>query len=320
MESEWYSLVVAFGDCLTRSTVDFWAGRGLVNGHLPVTTGSISSPMGLGGDSKPVPVSMFGQQTYLADSMRFGLEYLCRLSPQGAYYLMQSFRGDESDATHLCQFIHSEAEIPGTLDAVMETVEAYLRHLVARYRAELGDRVLAVAGTLDHLARFDDPAPFRRVTFDEAAELLGDDRKFVVHDTTLGWRGLTRAGERRLIELCGEFVWVTHFEELSVPFYQAGHQRGSPLRSWRGRGGRSASPRRRVHPGRAGPAPGAGRGVRLARRHEGRDARWRPRGSAWAWSGSTCGWVSTTTSATTRSSSGRTAPPSFPDTEPSRLQ
>jgi asparaginyl-tRNA synthetase len=67
------------------------------------------------------------------------------------------------------------------------------------------------------------------VTFDEAAELLGDDREFVVHDTALGWRGLTRAGERRLIELCGEFVWVTHFDELSVPFYQAVDGRGRAM-------------------------------------------------------------------------------------------
>ena len=34
-------------------------------------------------------------------------------------------------------------------------------------------------------------------------------------------RGLSRAGERALLRLAGEFVWVTHFDHLSVPFYQA---------------------------------------------------------------------------------------------------
>lgn len=46
--------------------------------HLPITTGSISSPMGLGSDSIPVKIQLGGRDTYLADSMQFALEYGCR--------------------------------------------------------------------------------------------------------------------------------------------------------------------------------------------------------------------------------------------------
>jgi asparaginyl-tRNA synthetase len=229
LQSDWYPLVVALGDCLTQGTVEFWARRGVLNGHLPVTTGSISSPMGLGSDSRPVCVSMFGQQTYLADSMQFGLEYLCRLTEHGAYYLMPSFRGEKNDATHLCQFLHSEAEIPGDLDDVIDVVEAYIRHLAARFRSQLGERITAAAGSLDHFSRLDDATPFRRITFVEAVDVLGNEPEFVTTDPHLGWRGLTRRGERQLMDTLGEFLWVTHFDELAVPFYQETDGRGRAL-------------------------------------------------------------------------------------------
>ena len=229
LESEWYQVLVTLQDCFTRATVGFWADRGVRAGHLPVTTGSISSPMGLGSDSHPVSVDMFGQRTYLADSMQFGLEYLCRLNEKGAYYLMPSFRGESSDATHLCQFFHSEAEVPGNLDDVIVLVEDYVRHLAGRFRAECSDEVALAAGSLSHLDRLADPRPFHRITFDEAVEMLGSDTQFVSTDADLGWRTLTRAGERRVMDLTGEFTWVTHFDELSVPFYQATDGAGRAL-------------------------------------------------------------------------------------------
>ena len=32
---------------------------------------------------------------------------------------------------------------------------------------------------------------------------------------------MTRAGERELMARCGEFLWLTHWDSLAVPFYQA---------------------------------------------------------------------------------------------------
>jgi len=199
--------------------VSFWRSRGVKAAYLPLTTGSISSPMGPGSDSTPVGVEVEGVLTYLADSMQFLLEYSCRLSPDGAYYVMPSFRGEAADPTHLCQFYHSEAEIPGNLDAVIKTSQDYIRYLAQAFLRDASDLVERIAGTTDHLHR---PLQggFRRVTFDQAVDLLDKDPRYV-QEAFPGCRSLTRAGERRLMDMLGEFTWVTHMDHLSVPFYQA---------------------------------------------------------------------------------------------------
>ncbi|MEW2514684.1 asparagine synthetase A [Streptomyces sp. NPDC046870] len=226
--SEWYARLLDLQDTLTSATVGFWTERRVRFGHLPVTTGSVSSPMGLGSDSQPVRVDMFGVPTYLADSMQFGLEYLCRLSEAGAYYLMPSFRGEDPDETHLCQFFHSEAEIPGGLDEVIEVVEAYLRHVVAELAERHAPVIRAAAGGLGHVeALLERSTALTRMTFDEAVADLGADPRHVRQEQ--GWRTLTRAGEQELMRRHGEFLWVTHFDALSVPFYQRRDAQGRAL-------------------------------------------------------------------------------------------
>src|SRR5438270_153658 len=126
LDSEWYRVVVELQSAISVLTTLFWSTQGLANLLLPLTTHSISSPMGLGSDSLPVEVEIAGLRTHLADSMQFMLEYGCRLAPKGCYYLMPSFRGEDSDASHLSQFFHSEAEIIGGLEDVMSLVERYV--------------------------------------------------------------------------------------------------------------------------------------------------------------------------------------------------
>jgi asparaginyl-tRNA synthetase len=228
MRSPWYRALVQMQDAFTSATVAFWTHRGVRYGHLPVTTSAVSSPIGLGSDSQPVAVDMFGIQTFLADSMQFALEYLCRLSATGAYYLMPSFRGETSDATHLSQFMHSEAELPGGLDGVITIVEEYLRCVTSELVTRCGSVIREVAGGLDHAERLlDDPAPFRCVTFDDAADILSADCRWVRNEGR--WRTLTRAGEQELIARCGQFLWVTHWDHLAVPFYQAVDEAGRAL-------------------------------------------------------------------------------------------
>lgn len=212
--------VVLLQDLITRTTVDFWSRRGVLNLYLPITTSSVSSPMGLGSDSEPVAIDLFGVRSFLADSMQFMLEYGCRFSAAGTWYLMPSFRGEDCDATHLNQFFHSEAEISGGLDEVIATVEAYVRALAEAVLTELPDQVAALAGDVDHLTQMASSASFERLTFDEAVAHLGDDDSSWSRSAG-GWRVLTRTGELRLMREISPFVWVTHFDHLSVPFYQA---------------------------------------------------------------------------------------------------
>ncbi|MCK2037029.1 hypothetical protein KZC51_12895 [Microbacterium sp. SSW1-49] len=213
-------LLVELQDLVLQESAGFWAAKGAKNLHLPITTNTISSPMGLGSDSLPVKVSMFGVDTYLADSMQFMLEYGCRLAPEGAWYLMPSFRGEDADETHLNQFFHSEAEILGDLGDVMALSEEYVRALASAALERLSDQLNEHAGGTAHLEAMVRSAPFTRLTLDEAVAHLGDDGQSVRHDEG-GWRVLTRFGERRLMNEIDPFVWVTHFDHLSVPFYQA---------------------------------------------------------------------------------------------------
>jgi asparaginyl-tRNA synthetase len=190
------------------------------NLHLPLTTRTITCPSGLGSDSEPVPVTVSGVKTYLSDSAQFLLEYGCRVAPTGCYCVLPSFRGEVPDERHLNQFTHSEAEIPGGLDDVMEYVEGYLKALTAAILREHGERLVAAIGDVSHIERMaGHTGPFERVTFAQAAELLDHDTASIRDAGS--WRTLTHRGERALMDRVGEFVWVTHFDHLAVPFYQA---------------------------------------------------------------------------------------------------
>ena len=116
LKNPWYKILVKLENLISVETMNFYEERGIITMHLPVTTGSISSPMGRGSDSSPVKINIDGVDTYLADSMQFLLEYGCRLNDKGVYYIMPTFRGEKADERHLCQFYHSEAEIPGKLE------------------------------------------------------------------------------------------------------------------------------------------------------------------------------------------------------------
>lgn len=214
-------MLLELTDIAQRATAQFWYGRGVRAAYLPVTTGSISSPMGLGSDSTPVKVELQGVPTYLADSMQFLLEYGCRMNEAGCYYIMPSFRGEAPDETHLCQFYHSEAEISGGLEDVVATVEDYVRALAAAYLEAMAPVINEVAGDTAHIERVLALPAFPRITNAEAIELLGGPNSEYVTEVAPGARTINRAGERVLMNHFGEFVWLTHHDHLAVPFYQA---------------------------------------------------------------------------------------------------
>lgn len=224
LDHPWFKHLVRLENTISCETVMFYKELGLITIHLPITTGSISSPMGRGSDSSPVCVDLFGQRTYLADSMQFMLEYGCRLHEKGCYYLMPSFRGEQADKRHLCQFYHSEAEIPGDLKDVMALAERYLRYLCTKLLEYNCEDIIAIAGTTKHLQEFLALPSIPRVTMDQAVALLDhleSDIPLYTTDPVYHFRSITPAGERELMRLRGGYVWLTHFDHLSVPFYQA---------------------------------------------------------------------------------------------------
>ena len=178
----------------------FYSNKGIITMHLPVTTGSISSPMGKGSDSLPVKVNLNGVNTYLADSMQFLLEYGCRLSDKGCYYVMPSFRGEKADERHLCQFYHSEAEIHGNLEDVIELVEEYIKYLSQAILDKLGSSLKKNIGDISHIEKIANyKGKFPIITFDKAEEVLKEKFKenideYIEYEE--GWRNITRKAEK----------------------------------------------------------------------------------------------------------------------------
>lgn len=222
--SPWYKLLVKLENLLSYETMKFYQQKGIITMHLPVTTGSISSPMGRGSDSLPVKINLDGIDTYLADSMQFMLEYGCRLTENGVYYVMPSFRGEKADERHLCQFYHSEAEIKGDLNDVICLIEEYIKYLSTEIIKQLGNEIKELIGDTSHIEKMANyKGRFPRLTFDEIErELLekypDEIEKYIEHND--GWRNITKLGEREILNMHDGLIWVTNYDILAVPFYQ----------------------------------------------------------------------------------------------------
>ncbi|KAI9527105.1 hypothetical protein NQZ68_034092 [Dissostichus eleginoides] len=230
IKSQWYRNLFQIQNTLFHSTVEYFHSSCQFSYALtPLTTDTISSPMGLGSDSEPVSVHLLGQDIYLADSMQFVLEYFLRFQEnlQGAYYISSSFRGEDPDATHLNQFYHVECELLGNMDKAISTAEGYLAHLTKSMLKKHSDMILNTAGTLTHvkamLNKLDGKTPLPRVPLDQAIPMMpsADCLEWVQDGQPQFGRKLTRKGERVLIEKYGGAVWLTEMDHLGVPFYQA---------------------------------------------------------------------------------------------------
>lgn len=221
--SEWYKALAIIQNELCIATYDFYRTKNMHTLFLPVTTNSISSPMGLGSDSLPVEIDLFGQKTFLADSMQFMLEYGCRYFENGCFYLMPSFRGESADTRHLCQFYHSEAEIPGNLGDVIALVEEYIRFLCVAFLKDCREIILDIAGTTEHIEAMLRKERIPRVTYDDAIKLLSEMEGCLRYDHDNKLTFITAKGEHELINRYGGVVWLTHMDKRIVPFYQASH-------------------------------------------------------------------------------------------------
>lgn len=222
LQSPWHRNVMVVTDAAIQASHEFFRAEGCLHGAFPMTTGSISSPMGLSSDSLPVEAIIAGRRRYIADSMQFALELGCRVAGRPTYYVMSSARGEDPDRRHLTEFCHAEVEIAGGLEDVLSLGERYLRHLNRFVGDNVRGVVAEMAGSTDHLDRaLADEAPFGRISFTDACALLeGAGTKGVLEPLPNGEVRITASGERLLLEAVGDFTWLTHMPASTVPFYQ----------------------------------------------------------------------------------------------------
>lgn len=226
MSNEWYHLVFKLQSEIIKQTHDFYQRKHIVPSLWPVTTGSISSPMGLGSDSLPVEVSIQNQKTFLADSQQFMLELGLRFAPEGNYYIMPSFRGEAADARHLCEFFHSEVEIVGSLDDIMRLAEAYIRSLTQHILDTLGDDFAMWQLPMEHMRQLLQ-SEIPKVSYTQALSILQIKTEHGIDSPEC--YVLTPSDEQRLMRHFNGFVWVTHIPKVLTPFYQATDQQSCTL-------------------------------------------------------------------------------------------
>lgn len=227
MNNNWYELLIELQDRITIATYQFFHSMKYVTLHLPITTHAVSSPMGRGSDSLPVEVNLFDIPTFLSDSMQFMLEYGCRIAKKNTYYIMPSFRGEKTDHRHLAQFYHSETEISGDLDDIIDVAEQYVIYLSKDILFNCGHQLKHYHINIEHISKMAFcQTSFPRVKFNDAIKILKGICKSDQLEASMfinemdGYRTLTHLGEKKLMEQFNGVVWLTNFDILSVPFYQ----------------------------------------------------------------------------------------------------
>ncbi|KAF8418617.1 putative L-asparaginase [Tirmania nivea] len=242
LQNPWYRAIFALQDTLFQSSIDYFSREiGYKYMLLPATSDCISSPMGLGSDSQPVAVPLFGRNTYLVDSMQFALEYALRLEDelQGSYYIGTSFRGEDPDSTHLNQFYHVECELLGLLDDAISVAEHYIWTLTSRLLKQHRDIIEEIAGTTSHIDALLHSLKLHgnrlpRITLSDALslpEMRESTWEYIMPGEPEKGRRVTRKGERLIVQKFGCPIWLIEPDHLSVPFYQAyaGNDNGKAL-------------------------------------------------------------------------------------------
>lgn len=234
LQSPWDRAVFTLQDTMFQTTIDFFLNHLTFKYTLiPGTTDSISSLMDLGSGSQRMQAAINAQDTYLPDSMQFGLEYLLRVKERikGAYYVGCSSRGGDTDHMHVNQFYHVECELLGILNDGIDVAERYIIAVTRAIKDKHMDTIRAVAGNTSHVddllsLAIENGGHFPRINLSDALllnEIVDADHawEYAVSSDPRKGRALTRVGEQILVEKFGGAVWLTEMNHLSVPFYQA---------------------------------------------------------------------------------------------------
>ena len=200
----------------------YWLEIGAFNVDLFMLTPSASSPMGPGSDSEVIRIQFGKYHTNLTDSSQFGFEPLM-FHFDKVYCYLPSMRGEDPDARHLNQFFHCEAEIVGTLDEVLPSIEGYIQALAEIFMAltpiiELMS--VDFSKTKQALLSIIHTKNFNKKTFDEVYPWLQKHSSF--HLVSDFGRNITSAGEIAVAKFMGNGLplWLCNYDRDIVPFYQ----------------------------------------------------------------------------------------------------
>ncbi len=184
---------------------------------------SVSSPIALGSDSKPINFRLDNDNYFLADSSQFGMEPLLFNSNKIVYCYLPSFRGEDPDNRHLNQFYHCETELLGDCSKAMDVAEGLIKALieVVVENTKKSNKLSQIKDSklLANISK----TKFPKITFDEAVLLLENNNLGSLIERKSFGRILTTKAENAITRLVSDNklpVWVTDYDRDTVAFYQ----------------------------------------------------------------------------------------------------
>lgn len=160
-------------------------------------------------------VEYFGEPAYLTQSSQMYLEALC-FSLERVWCLAPSFRAEKSRTPkHLTEYWHLEAEQAWCdHEQNLEIQEGLVAAACQAVAEQCTDELEILERDPERLARIQ--APFERIHYDEAIELLADQGHEISWGDDFG-----APHERALSEHFDGFIFVTHFPAKIKAFYMA---------------------------------------------------------------------------------------------------
>lgn len=210
-----------------KSISDYYFGSqlGAKNIDLFMLSLSVSSPVGPGSNSQPIKIKLGKIETNLVDSSQFGLEPLLLNEINKVYCYLPSMRGENPDSRHLNQFFHCEMEMRGLLNQLIPIIEGYVKILCKTLLSmeNIIERISTKPkATRQSLNKILATKKFKRITFDEAVEILIKNNKRKYINCTKHGRDISSKGEIALMKIlkADAPLWVMYYDRNRVAFYQ----------------------------------------------------------------------------------------------------
>ena len=223
--SYYHALIVLRHYVKVSSDYYFGEKQNAKNIDLFMFTPCVSSPMGPGSDSEPIPFKLGKLDTFLVDSSQFGFEPLLLNGLDKVYCYLPSMRGEDYDNRHLNQFYHCEMEMNGGLNSLMPIIEGYIKTL-ADNLLQMDNILKSISEdyskTIEFLQKVVKVKSFPKITFDEAIKILVDNKKGELINFTSRGNDISSQGEIELMRILKlkTPIWIIGFDRDRVPFYQ----------------------------------------------------------------------------------------------------
>ncbi|MDO8497711.1 MAG: amino acid--tRNA ligase-related protein [bacterium] len=223
IEQDYYKNLISLRNTASCACDAYFQNLGAPKVDLYMIAKSVSSPMGKGSYSEPIPFNLGDQHVFLVDSAQFGMEPLVQRAYKMVYCYLPSFRGEDSDYRHLNQFYHCEAELRGDLYGAISTAESLVKSVLAdvliafdknKYKFENSN-----FDSIESIINKD----FIKLTFDQGVKILKSKGLGSLIESHSYGRVITTRGEMELSKYVNSGkipFWLTHYDRDAVPFYQ----------------------------------------------------------------------------------------------------